>query len=148
MMGLEVRKQILIEAPQAEAFRLFTEGIGEWWPLHTHSVHEDRAVRAVFEPRLGGRIYEISDGGQEAEWGRVLAWDPPRGFTTSWKPNPSAAAPTEFTVRFDALAERQTSIELVHGGWEALGDAAAEARGNYDEGWDEVLAAFTAVLAG
>ena len=148
MTGLELRKQILIEAPQAEAFRLFTEGIGEWWPLHTHSVHEDRAVRAVFEPRLGGRIYEISDGGQEAEWGRVLALDPPRGFTTSWKPNPSAAAATEFTVRFDALAEQRTSIELVHGGWEALGEAAAEARGNYDEGWDEVLAAFTAVLAG
>ena len=43
MTGLGLRKQILVKAPQAEAFRLFTEGIGEWWPLHTYSVHEDRS---------------------------------------------------------------------------------------------------------
>ena len=58
------------------------------------------------------------------------------------------SSPDRVTVRFDALAGQQTDIEFVHRGWEALGDAAAEARGNYDEGWDEVLAAFTAVLVG
>ncbi len=146
MSPLEVRKQIVVERPREEAFRLFTEGFGEWWPLRTHSVHAEQAQRAVFEPRLGGRIYEVAESGEEEEWGRVLAWDPPHSFTMSWQPNADAAAATEVTVRFEALPDGHTSLELVHTGWERLGDGAEEARANYDGGWDGVLGEYVGVL--
>jgi hypothetical protein len=32
-----------------------------------------------------------------------------------------------------------TRIDLEHRGWERLGDRAAEARPQYDEGWESVL---------
>ena len=146
MSPLEVRKQIEVARPRDEAFRLFTEGIGEWWPLRTHSVHGERARRAVFEPRLGGRIYEIAEGGAEAEWGRVLAWDPPHSFTMSWRPDSDAPAATEVRLRFEALADGRTSLELVHSGWEGLGETSEEARGGYDAGWDGVLGEYRQAL--
>jgi hypothetical protein len=148
MSELEVRKRIVVERPRDEAFRLFTEGIGEWWPLRTHSVHEEQAARALFEPRIGGRVYEVASGGEEAEWGRVLAWDPPAGFTISWHPGRDPSAATEVSVRFEAETEQRTHIALVHRGWEALGEAASETRDGYDAGWDAVLGEYLAVRVG
>ena len=66
----------------------------------------------------------------------------------SWQPNPSAAAPTEVTVRFEALAGRLTRVELTHVGWERLGAIAATQRDSYNTGWDGVLAAYVGVLVG
>ena len=145
MAPTEVRKRIEVALPRDEAFRRFTEGIGEWWPLETHSIFGADNNRAIFEPRLGGRIYELADDGRENEWGRVLAWDAPASFTTSWQPSPTAAAATEYTVRFEAIAGSRTAVELVHIGWDRLGDAGERQHANYDSGWDEVLAGFARV---
>ena len=60
-----VRKSIVVDATVEHAFRVFTERIGEWWPVTTHSVHEERAETAVLEPRLGGSVYELWPGGRE-----------------------------------------------------------------------------------
>lgn len=144
-MTLEVRKQIVVERPHGEAFRLFTEGIGEWWPLRSHSVFEQRATRVVLEPRLGGRVYEVADDGAESDWGRVLAWDPPSSFAISWHPGREPETATEVRVRFEANGSGRTAIDLVHSGWEVLGDAAAATRDNYDGGWDAVLGEYLAV---
>ena len=39
-----------------------------------------------------------------------------------------------------------TRLTLVHTGWEALGDAAAEARQGYDGGWAGVLDRYVTYL--
>ncbi|MFI7065170.1 hypothetical protein ACIBL3_29545 [Kribbella sp. NPDC050124] len=31
----------------------------------------------VLERRLGGRIYERTQAGDEIDWGEITAWDPP-----------------------------------------------------------------------
>ena len=132
---LVVRKSILVDAVPEEAFRIFTEEAASWWPLATHSLYHERATAVVFEPREGGRVFERASDGAEADWGRVVAWEPPTRFAMTWEIGGQA---TELEVRFTPEAGA-TRIELEHGGWGRYGDAAGDHHGNYDKGWDFVL---------
>lgn len=142
-----VVKNVHVEAGPDAAFELFTEGMGGWWPLHTHSIAVDTfegrvtADRLVFEPRLGGRIYEVMSDGKDATWGTVLEWDPPARVVFSWKPNLTDGPPTEIEVRFTPSSEG-TDVELEHRGWERFGAAGSDYRGGYEAGWAGVLDLF------
>ncbi|HEU4449371.1 MAG TPA: SRPBCC domain-containing protein [Gaiellaceae bacterium] len=140
-----VRKRVLVEAPVEHAFRVFTERIGEWWPVRTHSVHEDLAETAVLEPRLGGALVEVWRDGRE-QWGTVTVWEPPRRLVYTWHPGYSVTEATEVEVRFTPQ-EGSTLVELEHRGWEARGERAAQIRANYESGWDPVLARYEAAAS-
>ncbi|MGH2809172.1 MAG: SRPBCC domain-containing protein [Actinomycetota bacterium] len=120
------------------AFKTFTEGIGSWWPLDTHSIGEDKIDKMVFEERAGGRVYEIWQDGHEEPWADILVWEPPRRFVLAWHPNPEATVSTEVEVSFEET-DRATMVRLEHRNWEVLGDAAAQVRLNYDTDWPKVL---------
>ena len=143
-----VLRTVTVSRPVEEAFRIFTEETGSWWPLGTHSRsaagHRGEEVKAetvVIEGRVGGRIYEVMSDGTEASWGEVIAWEPPHRVVFSWKPNPRPEPPTEVEVTFIAH-DVGTRVDLEHRGWERLGEAAAQAREDYTQGWPRVLAAF------
>ena len=36
---LVVEKQIVVERSRDDAFRIFTEELGAWWPVETHSIN-------------------------------------------------------------------------------------------------------------
>jgi uncharacterized protein YndB with AHSA1/START domain len=139
-MSIEpIRKSVSVARGVDEAFKLFTEGLGTWWPFNVgHSIGEERVATAVFEPKEGGRVYEVWDDGTEHHWAEVLVYDPPHRFVLAWKPNPERPAPTELEVRFRAEGTG-TRLDLEHRGWERLGDPGVEARGNYDSGWPRTL---------
>ena len=138
VVAIDVRRGI------EEAFRVFTTEIGAWWPVAGHSVEPDRVETVVLEAGVGGRLYERWRDGGQADWGRVLAWEPPARLLLSWWPNPDRPAPTEVEVRFLALAPDRTRVELVHRGWERLGDQGAGSRAGYEAGWPGALEAFAA----
>jgi uncharacterized protein YndB with AHSA1/START domain len=138
-----VVKSVQVACDPTHAFDVFTRGIAAWWPLESHAIHRGEVREVIWEGRVGGEVYEISNGGVKAHWATVLAWDPPAGLTIAWNVNPDAVAPTEIEVHFRAEAGG-TRVDLEHRHWERLGADAAEARGNYDEGWDPVLARFVA----
>lgn len=142
-----VRKTITVRCPAEHAFRIFTDGIHTWWPLETHSLGQERAVRAVLEGHVGGRLYEVWDDGSERTWGTVTAWEPPERLAVSWRVNPEALAATAWEVRFVPDSGGATRVELDHRGWEALGEAADESFGSYVTGWDLVLGAFVSRAA-
>jgi hypothetical protein len=144
--GLAVRKTIVVEAPVALAFQVFTEEMSTWWPLATHSVFDEHATRVTVEPRVGGRVYETSDAGEESEWGRVTAWDPPTVFAMTWHPGADPAEYTDLEVRF-TVEGNGTRVDLVHTGWERRGAAAADMAKGYTGGWDVVLGFYTQQLA-
>ena len=125
-----------------DAFRIFTEEASAWWPLQTHSrAAEGRApgaVSVVFEPRQGGRVYEVAADGTEGDWARVLVWEPPHRFVLAWKPHSRPTRPTEVEVRFTPDGER-TRVDLEHRGWDSQGAGAKEARAGYESGWVKVL---------
>ena len=131
-----IRKSVVVDFAPAEAFELFTTRVASWWPTSSHSYAGEDVRDVMFEPRVGGSLYEVTDGGT-AEWGRVLAWEPPGRFVLEWRIGNCAG--TEVEVRF--LPEGPGSrVELEHRGWERLEDGGG--RGNYSSGWDTVLAAY------
>jgi uncharacterized protein YndB with AHSA1/START domain len=129
-----VRKQITVNRSPEEAFKIWTDGLASWWPMEKHSIGGERVTGAVFEPKAGGRVYEVWDDGQERDWAEVLVFEPPRRFVIAWRPNPDRPPPTEVEVRFVADGAA-TRVELEHRGWERLGDDGGPARESYDNGW-------------
>lgn len=130
-----VRKTVTVAAELDDAFAAFTERIAEWWPLRTHSIGGDAATAAVFEGRLGGRLYERFGSGDEHDWATVVGWEPPYRLVLEWKVNPSAPA-TEVEVRFTATSDGTTRVDLEHRGWERREE---NDRRSYDSGWEQVL---------
>ncbi len=144
---LVLRKSITVARPVEDAFRLYTEGIATWWPLRTHSVAGEDAETCVLEPRGGGRLYERTSAGEEHEWGTVLVWDPPHRLVHTWHPGRGEDSGQEIELRF-ASDGAGTRVELVHTGWEKLGDRMAEVMANYRTGWDFVLGRYAEKATG
>ncbi len=139
-----VHKEVDVPLAPARAFAAFTEDIGRWWPMATHSVHGERASVAFEGDRLLERL-----GPQEATWAEVVEWDPPRGLRLAWHPGRPAEEATDLVVAFrphDDPHPGGTRVVLDHSGWERLGrpDAAT----SYEEGWDLVLGRWVAAVAG
>lgn len=135
-----VRKSVIVDCAVEEAFRVFTAHATSWWPVETHSIHQ-AVSEIVFEPHEGGELYEVSQSGEKGHWATVLAWEPPRRLVLAWNILQREAEPTEVEIRFLPAGDG-TRVELEHRGWERLAENGAEKRGNYDSGWDTVLAEY------
>lgn len=133
-----VVKTVTVPLPPEEAFALFTDDIASWWPLASFSVAGSDAVDCRFEPRVGGRLYEVARDGSESEWGEVLVWDPPARVELTWHPGGSVETRQHLAVELQAV-EGGTGLRLEHRGWEPLGERGATVRASYQSGWDEVL---------
>jgi uncharacterized protein YndB with AHSA1/START domain len=137
-----VRKSVVVDRPVEDAFRVYTEQVGSWWPFaKTHSVAKEDVETVILEGRDGGRFYERTKSGDEHLWGTVLAWDPPHRILHSWHPGGGEGTSQEVEVTFTKVADG-TRVELVHTGWEALGDRMREVMASYETGWDSVLARY------
>jgi uncharacterized protein YndB with AHSA1/START domain len=136
--GLAVRKSITVEAPIEVAFEVFTEGITTWWPMATHSLSGDGTRKVTLEGRTGGRLYETNSDGKELDWGSVTMWDPPSAVAFTWHLDRPANSAQLVEVSFSAEGTA-TRVDLVHTGWERLGEEGAGMAKNYDTGWDFVL---------
>jgi uncharacterized protein YndB with AHSA1/START domain len=133
-----IRKSVTVRRTPQEAFEIFTERFGAWWPRERFSVHQRDALRCGLEPRLGGQVFEIARNGTREVWGTILTWDPPRRFAMSWHPGGDPAAATEVELTFVALPDG-TRVELEHRNWTQLGARAEESRRSYDGGWAHVF---------
>jgi uncharacterized protein YndB with AHSA1/START domain len=136
-----VRKQLKVNLPVEKAFELFTAGMGTWWPMATHSVGEEQAETCFFEGWAGGRIVEVLKDGSQSEWGKVIGWEPSHRVSFYWYPGRTPDTAQEVTVTFSEIPNG-TLVELVHVGWETLGEEALARRNGYDTGWDYVLAKY------
>ena len=142
-----VRKERLLTIPSQDAFRLFTDHMGTWWPLDSHSIGGAQAADVRFEGRVGGQVVELTTGGQEYPWADVLEWEPPVRVVLSWHPTVEVLAATIIEVRFEAV-EDGCRLHLEHRDWEAFGEGLGnELRAGYEPGWDVVLAPFEARAA-
>ena len=148
-----VRKQLIVEAPQERAFRVFTENIDRWWP-RTHKIGKAPLKAAVLEPRENGRWYEVGEDGSQCDWGRVLAWEPPRRLVLAWQVSAQwqfdASLVTEVEVTFTPEGPRRTRVDLEHRDLERFGPGAEQVRGAFDsqQGWGGMLESFARVAAG
>lgn len=136
-----VVKTLQVNLSREAAFCLFTEGMASWWPLKTHSVGEQQAQTCVFESWVSGRIYEVLTDGSQVDWGRVTTWDPPGFVAFTWFPGRNEDTGQTVEVTFTD-ADSGMQVELVHRGWELLGERAQQMRREYDSGWDLVLGGY------
>ena len=144
-----IRQATLVRSDVEHTFAVFVREIGTWWPTPTISAGRDQVRDVTVEPRPGGRVYETWHDDTTVEWGRLLAWDPPRRFTMTWLCTP---APTEVELTFTPLGPALTRVAVEHRGWEALSDAQLHedcglpggyAAGAFTTGWTRILAALT-----
>lgn len=124
------------------AFRRFTDEIGSWWPLETHSLFGERTVTVTMEGREGGRLYETDVDGDTRLWGSVTAWQPPELVAFTWHLDRDPATAQRIEVRFTPEGDG-TVVELTHRDWHVFGDQATEQRTYYAGGWDGVLGRYT-----
>jgi uncharacterized protein YndB with AHSA1/START domain len=149
-----VRTEIVVDAPIERAFRVFTERFGDFKPPEHNMLGVDIA-ESVFEPRVGGHIYDRGVDGSECRWARVLAYEPPERVVFSWDIDPQWQIVTdpdnasEVEVRFVAESSERTRVEIEHrklerhgSGWEALGGAVGS-----EGGWPLYLQRYAALFA-
>jgi uncharacterized protein YndB with AHSA1/START domain len=142
MIIAPVHKTLVLSCSPEHAFAVFTDGIDDWWPIETHSVHGAGGTAHLDEHT----IYEIAKDGTRNEWGTVLAWEPPSRIVMTWAPGEDKSVLTELEVRFVADGSG-TRFELIHRGWERYGEQGDDLSTRYDTGWDGVLAAFVGALS-
>ncbi|MEV4351840.1 SRPBCC family protein [Actinoplanes sp. NPDC049596] len=137
-----VLRQVVVKAGVERAFEVFTARFGDFKPRE-HNLMSSPIVETVFEPRVGGNIYDRAEDGSECRWARILAFEPPNRVVFSWDIGPQwtlendVANASEVEVRFIAEGPGQTRVELEHRnidrhgpGWESISSALRN-----DQGW-------------
>ena len=149
-----VRHSIVVEAPIARAFKVFTEDFGSFKPAE-HNMLAVPIAETVFEPRVGGFLYDRGTDGSECRWATVLAYEPPHRVMLSWNISPQWQVETdrdktsEWEVRFIAETANRTRVELEHRklerhgeGWQSVRDGVAN-----DQGWPLYLQRYAGLFA-
>jgi uncharacterized protein YndB with AHSA1/START domain len=148
-----VRKQVVVNAPIEKAFSVFTERFGDFKPRE-HNLLAAPIAETVFEPRVGGHIYDRAVDGSECHWARIQAYEPPDRVVFSWDISPRWQVETdpestsEVEVRFVAESATSTRVELEHRhlerhgpGWQAVSDGVGG-----DAGWPLYLARYATLF--
>jgi uncharacterized protein YndB with AHSA1/START domain len=150
-----IRHEIVVRAPIDRAFSVFTDGFGTFKPREHNMLGVDIA-ETVFEPRVGGQVYDRGVDGGECRWARVLAYEPPERVVISWDINPQWQIETdpdktsEVEVRFSAETPERTRVELEHRNLDRHGDGWEAVREGVDSegGWPLYLQRYADVIAG
>jgi uncharacterized protein YndB with AHSA1/START domain len=148
-----VRRQIVVDAPIDRAFAVFTDRFGDFKPPE-HNLLAVPIAETVFEPHVGGHIYDRGTDGSECHWARILAYEPPIRVVFSWDIGPTWQIETdpdhasEVEVTFIAEAPDRTLVQLEHRhldrhgpGWESVRDGVAD-----DQGWPLYLDRYAALV--
>jgi uncharacterized protein YndB with AHSA1/START domain len=148
-----VRRGIVVAAPVERAFEVFTARFGDFKPKE-HNLLASPVAATIFEPHVGGYIYDRAEDGSECHWARVLAYEPPHRVVFSWDIGPRWQVEddpencSEVEVRFVAESPTRTRVELEHRnldrhgpGWEEVSSGISG-----DEGWPLYLDRYAALL--
>lgn len=151
---MTVNRHVVVNATPIEAFAAFTERFGDFKPKEHNLLGVD-VVDTVFEPRVGGNIYDRGADGSECRWARILAYDPPSRVVFSWDIGPTWQVETdpeltsEVEVRFLAESDGRTRVELEHRhidrhgpGWEGVAFGVSD-----EQGWPLYLDRYASLLA-
>ena len=149
-----VRSGVVVDAPVERAFAVFTERFGDFKPPE-HNMLGVEIATTVFEPRVGGNIYDRGVDGSECRWARILAYEPPDRVVFSWDISPQWQIETdseqtsEVEVRFVAETPHRTRLELEHrnidrhgSGWQTISEGVSD-----EAGWPLYLSRYASLLA-
>jgi len=129
-----------IEVPcgQEDAFKVFVEDMGSWWPLdkRSMSMFDGKPAKSVsLDAKVGGKIIEIAHDGKEHLWGTVKTFDPFDSISMDFHMGLPASTASLVTVVFTKIKNNSTKVVLTQSNWESFGDLAEKMRGGYGSGW-------------
>lgn len=147
-----LRRQIIVDVPQDHAFEVFTNRFDDIKPREFNLMPVD-IEETVFEPRVGGHIYDRGVDGGVCRWARVLEFEPPQRFVISWditarwqlETNPDQTSEVE--IRFVPIGDTQTRVELEHRHLDRHGEGWQDYRAGIAGGWPAFLQNFHALTA-
>ncbi|ASW88640.1 ATPase [Mycobacterium marseillense] len=150
-----VTHHVVVNAPLERAFTVFTQRFGAFKPRE-HNLLAVPIAETVFEPRVGGHIYDRGVDGSVCRWARILVYEPPHRVVFSWDIGPTWQLETdpvktsEVEVRFTAQTDRHTRVDLEHRhldrhgpGWPSVADGV-----DGDAGWPLYLGRYADLLSG
>jgi uncharacterized protein YndB with AHSA1/START domain len=128
-MTSRVLVSLRVPCTPEEAFRYFTQDIGQWWTDSDLFLFTPRSPgRLAFEPPdaagRGGRLVERLRNGSLFEIGPVRVWIPGERLVVGWRHasfGPDHA--TEVEVRFEPVEGKgglETRVSVEHRGWESV----------------------------
>ena len=148
-----VKQSVVVEAPIERAFKVSTEQFCSFKPSE-HNLLAVPIAETVFEPRVGGHVYDRGVDGSECRWARILVYEPPNRVLLSWDISPRWQIETdpqktsEWEVRFTAETANRTRVDLEHrkldrhgDGWQGVRDGVAG-----DQGWPLYLQRYADLL--
>ena len=141
-----LRVTVEVACGAEHAFMTWTSRFGVWWP-RGHTVSGDPGATVVLEPGVGGRIFERAADGAEIDWGEVTGWEPPRRLAYLWHIRRDRADATDVEITFVPIDGATTRVDIVHTGWERLGDEGRSWRDANAGGWNGLLPHFLAACA-
>jgi len=149
-----IRKSVVVNAGVERAFTLFIERFDAIKPRE-HNLLTAPIAETVFEPHVGGHIYDVGTDGSRCQWARVLAFEPPNRVVFSWDIGPTWQLETdpghasEVEVRFIPETPGRTRVELEHrhierhgAGWQSVADGVGG-----DSGWPLYLDRYLSLVA-
>lgn len=142
----EVNEKIDIVADRVTVFNVYVNRIDEWWPRrgdryrYSFAPESTAPAHIRFEPRAGGRFYEVFEDGSEYDIGSVETYDPPNEFVYTWRA-PSWERASRVQVRFAQNGDT-TTVMVNHTGFPS--DDVAQ---GYGEGLREILGVFARFVA-
>jgi hypothetical protein len=152
--GETVRHGVTVAVSAERAFQVFTEQFDQIKPREHNLLAPEPIAETVFEPRVGGHVYDRGENGSICRWARVLVFEPHRRFVISWDISPNWQLETdpsrtsEVEVTFVAEGPDRTRVELEHrhlerhgDGWESVRDGVADRAG-----WPLYLQRYVAAL--
>ena len=133
-------KTIEVPCSQEQAFAVFVNDMGSWWPLDKRSMSlmqgDGKPAKSLqVEAKLGGKIVEIGHDDAEYHWGTIKSYDPHAALSLDFHMGLPPENASLVEVRFTELGNERTRVELTHSNWEAFGDMAEMMRGGYGSGW-------------
>jgi len=140
---------VTVKAPPQVAFDLFTAKMGMWWPGKM-TLGKNPPVEIAVTPRVGGKWFQRDAEGNEIQWGKVLAWEPPGRLLLAWQLNTEFAYDpdlvTEVEITFLPSPTGGTVVTLQHRNLERLGAGAEKQISGLGQGWPTLLGLFATLV--
>lgn len=151
----DIKHQVVVNAPVERAFAVFTEQFGAFKPRE-HNLLAVPIAETVFEPQVGGHIYDRGVDGSVCRWARILVYEPPHRVMFSWDIGPTWQVETDpgaivglgGEAHFDLACLGRVELQHRHldrhgPGWESVADGV-----DGDAGWPLYLSRYVELFSG
>ena len=134
--SVQVDVQIPVKQPSTIVWRSLFEQTALWWPADYYATSHPSCM--VFEPTLGGQLYEEAESGAAVLWYTVIAIEPPLSINLAGHIAPPFGGPATSLLRIDLESASETS-SLIRISDSVFGCIDTSTQQRISEGWATIF---------